>query len=178
MPPSFDSNQYKKGQRQGWDSVAEGWQKWWKTFEHDAQKANKKLVELAEIEEGDRVLDIATGIGEPAITAAKKVGAKGYVLATDISPKMLSVAKQRADSFGLQNIVEFKEIDAEKITLDLQGKQPSSLPFDVVLCRWGLMFFPNLASALTNIYQLLLPGGRVAAAVWSEPAKVPKLILL
>jgi hypothetical protein len=47
MPPSFDSNQYKKGQRQGWDSVAEGWQKWWKTFEHDAQKANKKLVELA-----------------------------------------------------------------------------------------------------------------------------------
>ena len=175
MPPSFDSNQYKKGQRQGWDSVAEGWQKWWKTFEHDAQKANKKLVELAEIEEGDRVLDIATGIGEPAITAAKKVGAKGYVLATDISPKMLSVAKQRADSFGLQNIVEFKEIDAEKIILDLQGKQPSAVPFDVVLCRWGLMFFPNLASALTNIYQLLLPGGRVAAAVWSEPAKVPKL---
>ena len=50
---------------------------------------------------------------------------------------MLSVAKQRADSFGLQNIVEFKEIDAEKITLDLQGKQPSALPFDVVLCSWG-----------------------------------------
>ena|SRR5215212_4562734 len=73
MPSSFDSNQYKKGQRQGWDSIAEGWQKWWKTFEHDAQKANKKLVELAEIEEGDRVLDIATGIGEPAITAAKKL---------------------------------------------------------------------------------------------------------
>lgn len=88
---------------------------------------------------------------------------------------MLSIAKQRAESFGLQKIVEFKEIDAEKITLDLQEKQLSSLPFDIVLCRWGLMFFPNLTSTLTNIYQLLLPGGRVAAAVWSEPAKVPKL---
>lgn len=175
MPSSFDSDQYEKSQRQGWDSVAEGWEKWWKTFEHDSQKVNDRLVELAEVEEGNRVLDIATGIGEPAITAAKKVGAKGYVLATDISPKMLSIAKQRAESFGLQKIVEFKEIDAEKITLDLQGKQLSSLPFDIVLCRWGLMFFPNLTSTLTNIYQLLLPGGRVAAAVWSEPAKVPKL---
>jgi ubiquinone/menaquinone biosynthesis C-methylase UbiE len=172
MPPSFDSNQYKKGQRQGWDSVAEGWQKWWKTFEHDAQKANKKLVELAEIEEGDRVLDIATGIGEPAITAAKKVGIEGYVLATDISPQMLAIAKERTVSLGLQNIVEFKEVDAEKI-LDLQ-QQPLS-PFAAVLCRWGLMFFPNLASTLTNIYKLLSSGGRIAAAVWSEPTKVPKL---
>jgi ubiquinone/menaquinone biosynthesis C-methylase UbiE len=177
MPSSLHSDQYKKGQRQGWDSVAEGWEKWWKTFEHDAQKVNERLIELAKIEEGNRVLDIATGIGEPAITAAKKVGAKGYVLAIDISPKMLSIAKQRAESLGLQNIVEFKEIDAEKITLDSQGKQQpsSSLPFDVVLCRWGLMFFPNLTYTLSKIYQLLLPGGRVAAAVWSEPAKVPKL---
>lgn len=73
MPSSFDSDQYEKSQRQGWDSVAEGWEKWWKTFEHDSQKVNDRLVELAEVEEGNRVLDIATGIGEPAITAAKKL---------------------------------------------------------------------------------------------------------
>jgi ubiquinone/menaquinone biosynthesis C-methylase UbiE len=131
------------------------------------------LVELAEIKQGDRVIDIATGIGEPAITAAKKVGVEGYVLATDISPQMLAIAKERTVSLGLQNIVEFKEVDAEKI-LDLQQQQPLS-PFAAVLCRWGLMFFPNLASTLTNIYKLLSSGGRIAAAVWSEPAKVPKL---
>jgi ubiquinone/menaquinone biosynthesis C-methylase UbiE len=171
-----EDEHYKKRsqqQRQSWDNVARGWKKWWKTFEKDAQKVNERLVELAEIKQGDRVIDIATGIGEPAITAAKKVGVEGYVLATDISPQMLAIAKERAVSLGLQNIVEFKEVDAEKI-LDLQQQQPLS-PFAAVLCRWGLMFFPNLASTLTNIYKLLSSGGRIAAAIWSEPAKVPKL---
>ena len=171
-----EDEEYKKRsqQRQSWDNVARGWQKWWKTFEKDAQKVNERLVELAEIKQGDRVIDIATGIGEPAITAAKKVGIEGYVLATDISPQMLAIAKERTVSLGLQNIVEFKEVDAEKI-LDLQQQQQPLSPFAAVLCRWGLMFFPNLASTLTNIYKLLSSGGRIAAAVWSEPAKVPKL---
>lgn len=170
-----EDEEYKKRsqQRQSWDNVARGWQKWWKSFEKDAQKVNERLVELAEIKQGDRIIDIATGIGEPAITAAKKVGVEGYVLATDISPQMLAIAKERTVSLGLQNIVEFKEVDAEKI-LDLQQLQPLS-PFAAVLCRWGLMFFPNLASTLTNIYKILSSGGRIAAAVWSEPAKVPKL---
>jgi ubiquinone/menaquinone biosynthesis C-methylase UbiE len=170
-----EHEEYKKRsqQCQSWDNVARGWQKWWKTFEKDAQKVNERLVDLAEIKPGDRVIDIATGIGEPAITAAKKVGVEGYVLATDISPQMLAIAKERTVSLGLQNIVEFKEVDAEKI-LDLQQHQPLS-PFAAVLCRWGLMFFPNLASTLTNICKLLSSGGRIAAAVWSEPAKVPKL---
>ena len=173
-----ENEEYKKRsqQRQSWDNVARGWQKWWKSFEKDAQKVNERLVELAEIKQGDRIIDIATGIGEPAITAAKKVGVEGYVLATDISPQMLAIAKERTVSLGLQNIVEFKEVDAEKI-LDLQQQlqqQPLS-PFAAVLCRWGLMFFPNLASTLTNIYKILSSGGRIAAAVWSEPAKVPKL---
>jgi ubiquinone/menaquinone biosynthesis C-methylase UbiE len=170
-----EDEEYKKRsqQCQSWDNVARGWQKWWKTFEKDAQKVNERLVDLAEIKPGDRVIDIATGIGEPAITAAKKVGVEGYVLATDISPQMLAIAKERTVSLGLQNIVEFKEVDAEKI-LDLQQHQPLS-PFAAVLCRWGLMFFPNLASTLTNICKLLSSGGRIAAAVWSEPAKVPKL---
>jgi ubiquinone/menaquinone biosynthesis C-methylase UbiE len=170
-----EDEQHKKRRyhhHQGWDNVARGWQKWWKTFEKDAQKVNERLVEIAEIKLGDRVMDMATGIGEPAITAAKKVGAKGYVLATDISPQMLAIAKERSVYLGLQNIVEFKEADAEKI-LDLE-QQPLS-PFDAVLCRWGLMFFPNLASTLSNVYKLLSNGGRIAAAVWSEPAKVPKL---
>jgi ubiquinone/menaquinone biosynthesis C-methylase UbiE len=171
-----EDEEYKKRsqQRQSWDNVARGWQKWWKTFEKDAQKVNERLVELAEIKQGDRVIDIATGIGEPAITAAKKVGVEGYVLATDISPQMLAIAKERTVSLGLQNIVEFKEVDAEKI-LDLQQQQQPLSPFTAVLCRWGLMFFPNLASTLTNIYKILSSGGRIAAAVWSEPAKVPKL---
>ena len=99
-PSQFDSDRYKINQRKSWDNAAEGWQKWWKTFEQGAQIVNQRLVELAEIKQGDKVLDIATGIGEPAITAARKVGIKGHVMATDISPQMLKIAKERAVSFG------------------------------------------------------------------------------
>jgi ubiquinone/menaquinone biosynthesis C-methylase UbiE len=107
-------------------------------------------------------------MGEPAITAAKKVGANGYVMATDISAQMLSIAKQRSNSSGLENIIEFKEADA--VTIDLPASS-----FNAVLCRWGLMIFPNLITTLVNMHKLLSSGRRIAAAVWSEPAKVPKL---
>jgi enediyne biosynthesis protein CalE5 len=160
-----DPNQFKESQRQSWDSVSEGWQKWWKTIENGAQNVSKRLVELAHIKPGDKILDIATGIGEPAITGAKQVGSNGHVMATDLSPQMLSIAKQRAASLGLENIMEFKEGDAEAIDL------PPS--FDAVLCRWGLMFLPNLSGALSNIHKTLVPDGYLAAAVWATPDKVP-----
>ena len=70
---NIDSKQFKEAQRKSWDSVAIGWQKWWKTFEKDAQNLSKHLVELAKINSSSKVLDIATGIGEPAIRAKKMV---------------------------------------------------------------------------------------------------------
>jgi SAM-dependent methyltransferase len=75
---------------------------------------------------------------------------------------MLSVAIQRAISMDLQNMIEFKEGDAETIEL------PSST-FDAVLCRWGLMFLPDLKAGLSNIHQSLKPDSNFAAAVWSFP---------
>jgi len=123
-------------------------------------------VELAEIKLGSKVLDIATGMGEPALTAAKQVGNNGHILAIDISPQMLSFAKERAISLGQQEVVEFKEGDAE--TIDL----PSST-FDAALCRWGLMFLPSPKAGLSNIYGSLVKGGHFAAAVWASPEKVP-----
>ena len=178
-PPSFDIEQFKTEQRQRWDSVAEGWKEWWQTVEVAAQKVSDRIMELAEIKPGQKVLDIATGIGEPAVTAAKRLvelasisGNKsksndvGHVLATDISSEMLRIAKQRAAALGLQSIIEFKQSDAE--TLDLAKSS-----FDAVLCRWGLMFMPNLNNTLGRIYQILVPGGKLACAVWAEASKVP-----
>jgi ubiquinone/menaquinone biosynthesis C-methylase UbiE len=92
---ALDSKQYKEAERQSWNSVAAGWQKWWKTIERGTEKVSRRLVELAEIKPGSRVLDIATGMGEPALTAANWVGKSGHVLATDISSQMLSFAKQQ-----------------------------------------------------------------------------------
>lgn len=164
----FDPNKFKASQRQSWDSVAKGWQKWWKTFESGAQRVSDRLVELAEIKPGQRVLDLATGIGEPAITAAKIVG-NGHVLATDISAQMLAIAEERAKSLGLQDKMEFREIDAENLD------SLPNLAFDAILSRWGLMFLPNLEIALSNIQRLLVSRGKLAAAVWSEPSKVPMI---
>lgn len=163
---TIDSKQYKEELRHGYNNAAPGWQKWWKTIETATQVVSKRLVELAEIKPGSKVLDIATGMGEPALTAAKKVGNTGHILAIDISPRMIYFAKQRAISLGLQDVVEFKEGDAE--TIDF----PSST-FDASLCRWGLMFLPNPEAGLSNIYRSLVKGGHFAAAVWASPEKVP-----
>ncbi|MGA7369043.1 MAG: methyltransferase domain-containing protein [Nitrososphaeraceae archaeon] len=166
----IDPERYKAGQRQGWDCVASGWQKWWKTTETASEKISKRLVELAAIKQGSRVLDIATGIGEPSITAAYQVGNSGHVIAIDLSSQMLSVAKQRAISLDLQDVIEFKEGDTE--TIDLPA-----LSFDAALCRFGLMFLPNLKAGLSNIYKSLVDGGRFAAAVWASSDKVPFISL-
>src|SRR5919199_4993671 len=122
---SFDSEQFKIAQRQSWDSAAPGWKEWWKTLEIAAQNVSDRLVEFAEIKPGQKVLDIATGIGEPAVTAARKLAGSdnnidgtGYVLASDVSTQMLAIAKQRAAELGLQDIIEFKEVDAEMLELD------------------------------------------------------------
>jgi enediyne biosynthesis protein CalE5 len=167
---TFDPNQFKMAQREGWDSVAEGWKEWWEPIEKGAQKLSKRLIELAEIKSGQRVLDIATGIGEPSITAAKVVGTGGHVLATDISRQMLAIAKERATVLRLQDIIEFKESDAENLDL-------TNSSFDAALCRWGLMLFPNLDAAIRKICSSLVSGGRFAAAVWADATKVPIISL-
>lgn len=165
-----DPQKFKSAQRQGWDSVAEGWKKWWKTIEESAQVVSDKLVEISRIQKGSHVLDIATGIGEPAVTAARKVGPGGKVTAIDLSPGMLAIARERAKENGLANIIEFQEGDAESLRL------PSSR-FDAIVSRFGLMFLPDLTNALKTMREALVPDGRMAAAVWSSPQKVPAFLL-
>ena len=167
MNSEFDPDKFKVEQRKSLDSVASGWKEWWKTFENGAQHVSDKLIDLAGIRLGSRVLEIATGIGEPAISAAKVVGKDGHVTATDMSTEMLAFAEERAKNLGLDDIMDFRQSDAEHLELG------TDVAFDITLCRWGLMFLPNLGNALEKIYQMLLPKGILAVAIWSEPSKVP-----
>ena len=167
--PSFDPVQYKTQQREGWDKVASGWRTWWATFEHGGQAVSDRLVELARIQSGERVLDVATGIGEPAVTAARRVGPRGRVVATDLSNQMLAIARARAAELGLGN-VEFRTMDAE--APDLPERT-----FDAVLCRWALMFFPEPEATLGALRRLMIPGGSLAVAVWDVGPKVPIISL-
>ncbi|MGH8028124.1 MAG: class I SAM-dependent methyltransferase [Pseudoxanthomonas sp.] len=150
-------------QRQQWDDVAAGWKKWWLTIENGAQHVSERMLELAEVEPGQRVLDIATGIGEPALLAASRVGPAGRVVATDLSSQMLDIARERAAELGLTN-VEFIEADAER--LDFPDGS-----FDAILCRWGITSLPNPSSALIAIRRMLTPNGSFATSVWEAGQK-------
>ena len=160
-----DDLKIKEQQKVAWDDSAEGWKRWWPTFERAAQTVNDRLVALAQVSTGNHVLDIATGSGEPALTAARVVGPSGRVVAVDMSPGMLAIARERIDAAGLRN-VEVIESDAESLKLDASS-------FDAVLCRWGLMFMPDLDGVIRTMYRALKPGGRFATAVWSVADKVP-----
>lgn len=153
----------RERQRQQWDSVAAGWKKWWLTIEKGAQHVSKRMVELAEVKPGQRVLDIATGIGEPALLAASRVGPAGRVVATDLSSQMLDIARERATTLGLTN-VEFIEADAER--LDFPDGS-----FDTILCRWGLTDLPTPLNTLVAIRRLLNPHGSFATSVWEVGPK-------
>ena len=100
-------------------------------------KVSDRLIELAGIRPGHRVLHIATGIGEPAISTAKIVGKNGYVTATDISTEMLAIAEERARCLGLHGIMDFKQRDAENLELG------TNQVFDAILCRWGIDVSPE-----------------------------------
>jgi SAM-dependent methyltransferase len=166
---TFDPVRYKATIRAEWRAAAAGWQAWLEVLEaEDAGAAvSRTLVELAGIGPGDAVLDVAAGYGEPGLTAARAVGPGGRVVCTDISEEMLAVGRQRAAAEGLDH-VQFLECDAEALALE-------EASFDAVLSRQGLQFLPDVAGVLVRLHAFLKPGGRLVAAVWGPPARVPQL---
>src|SRR5260370_37469085 len=161
----FDPAQYKAGQGREWSTAAPAWKNWWQRIEPALQPISDRMMDLAGIRPGQQVLDVATGIGAPAVAAARRVGPTGGVIATDIAPQMLAIGRERVLELGLDNI-NFLEMDAKALEL------PES-SFDAILCRFGLMFLPNLQTALGQMRELLVPGGQLTAAVWGPPQTLP-----
>jgi len=145
--------------RRTWTEAAPGWRKWRSEFEHQSRAATSLILDRAQLTPGARVLDLASGTGQPAASIAQAVGPGGHVFATDIVPEMLLGARDLVGSTGLDN-------------LTLLAADASALPFrassfDCVTCRFGLMFFPDVHRALEGIHAVLRPGGRVVFAVWA-----------
>src|SRR6266550_1043205 len=97
-----DAVEFRAGQRQQWNSAATGWRKWSELIDGAASGISERLVELAGVEPGSRVLDVAAGYGEPSLTAARRAGPEGKVVATDISAEMLAYGRERAAAAGLE----------------------------------------------------------------------------
>ncbi|MHB1145369.1 MAG: class I SAM-dependent methyltransferase [Thiobacillus sp.] len=160
--PSLD--QIRDQQRETWDKFSAGWKKWDAMVVGWIAPFGEAMIRHARLREDSEVLDIAAGTGEPGLTAAERVP-RGRVTVTDLAEHMLAVAAEKAAQRGLRN-VETRVCDA------------GALPFadasvDAVLCRFGFMFFPDVAVAAREFARVARPGARVCTAVWGEPEKNP-----
>jgi SAM-dependent methyltransferase len=143
------------------------WEKWFPIIEAGASALTARMLDGAGLAPGQRAVDIATGIGEPALTAARRVGPSGRVVAIDLSPGMLEFAARRAREAGLDNL-DFRVMDANALEL-------GTACFDIALCRWGLMFVDDLESTLGAIRAALKPRARLSLGVWGSDDEVPAL---
>ena len=167
---TVDVQTLKARERDSWNAAAEGWRRRDALLRQGAAPVTRRMLELARLSAGNRVLDIASGTGEPAISAAKQVGDTGQVIGTDLVEAMLDVAREKAAREQLQNI-EFHCVDGERLRFS-----PAS--FDAATIRWGLMFMPDPAACLRQAAEALKPGGRLVLACWDELRKNPFVGLL
>src|SRR6516165_7448558 len=164
---SIDPVIYGETMREQWQNTAEGWHRWIPVVRAWVGHATELMLDLAHVGTGGRVLDIAAGDGDQWLLAAARVGPTGFVLATDIAPKLVALASQTAREKGVENL-EARVMDAENLTVDNEA-------FDAIICRLGLFFLPDLPRALSEIRRVLKPGGLVGGIVFSTPDKNPFL---
>ena len=166
---TLDPGEFRQAQMQQWNKAASGWQKWAPHLDATTGGVSERLVELAGIRAGSRVLDVAAGYGEPALTAAKKAAPDGRVVATDIAPEMIAFGRERAAAAGADNL-EFIESSASALDFPEHS-------FDAALSRFGIIFEPEAEAAAARIRGFLEPGGRMAIASWGPPNEVPMIAL-
>lgn len=163
LSKQFDPVRYKEELKKDWSEKAHIYHEHYAAPRAGPFKSVEKLVEVAKLREGDRVLDVATGTGIVAMEALKKIGKSGKVVGIDISSGPLAIAKKEINN--LSN-VEFLEMDAEDLKFPDQS-------FDVVLSQFALFFFPDTQKALREIKRVLVRNGRIAISVHGSEENVP-----
>ncbi|NOY62608.1 MAG: class I SAM-dependent methyltransferase [Gammaproteobacteria bacterium] len=147
-----------------WDRIAEKFDCWTPLL----APAGEALLSALNSQCGDKIIDIASGTGEPALTLAKKMGGAVTITGTDAAAGMVKAANSKAQSASVNNI-EFRCMAAEQLDF-------ADATFDRALCRFGVMLFDDAAQGLNEIARVLKPGGRFSCAVWHTPETIPTLL--
>jgi ubiquinone/menaquinone biosynthesis C-methylase UbiE len=143
-----------------WRESAFYWQKHLATIRVMFAPLTQALIDDAGIIEGDSVLDVAGGSGEPSLTIAETVGPTGSVTFTDAVAEMVTAAKSEAQLRGLKNIA-FRQCAADELPFESES-------FDAVVCRLGVMFFPDPLAALREMLRITKHEGLVSLVVWGK----------
>jgi SAM-dependent methyltransferase len=158
----FDPVAFKQTTRTQWDGAASAWNSWAPLLTRWLGPATEMMLDMTNVQTGSRVLDVAAGAGEQTLAAARRTGPTGYVLATDLSPVILKHAAANARLAGFTQ-VETQVRDGEALA------EIDADPFDAVISRVGLIYFPDQHKALTGMRYQLRPGGRVGAITYAGP---------
>jgi SAM-dependent methyltransferase len=126
-----------------------------------------RMLELANITQGHRVLVVGTGTGQEALEAAARVGANGEVIATDVSAAMIAEANRAVAAAGVANV--------HCLVMDGQDLRFKASTFDAVISRNALMFIPDVKRSLGEMHRVLKSRGRFAATVWASARRNPRL---
>jgi ubiquinone/menaquinone biosynthesis C-methylase UbiE len=154
-----DLDRARERSRSVWNAMASGWE----TARHDlwelSRPVSEWLVQRLEPRPGQTILDLAAGVGDTGLLAARRLGQTGRVIITDFAAEMVAAARRRAAELGITN-VEFRELDAERMALGAES-------VDGVTCRWGYMLMPDPGAALGETHRVLRAGGRLAFSVFA-----------
>src|SRR6266567_1375585 len=143
-----------------WRESAFYWQKHLGTIRAMFQPVTETLIKEADLIEGETVLDVAGGSGEPSLTIAETVGATGSVTYTDAVAEMVTAAESEAQRRGLTNVT-FRQCAADALPFENNS-------FDAVVCRLGIMFFPDPLAGLREMLRVTKREGMLSLAVWGK----------
>jgi SAM-dependent methyltransferase len=155
--------------RAEWDAVATGWYAQREELWKSSRPVSEWMVRKLDPQPGDTVLELAAGLGDTGLMAARLVGESGRVIITDFTPQMVAAARRRAEEMRVEN-AEFRTLDAEQMGLEANS-------VDGVLCRWAYMLMIDPARAFAETRRVLRPGGRPAFSVWAARERNPALSL-